>query len=171
MIAPSSAPECWAAKRARIRQEKHRFQSQAAAETYLRVCGSTQYGCLQGIHCSLGWGYITLALRSLSKNSFAHSANQMVILTDLKQIDFQLCLQLGFPCGSTGKESTCNVGDLCLISWLGRSPGEEKGYPLQCSGLENSMDGIVSPWGCKDSGKTERLSLHLFLQQKRSQSI
>ena len=50
---------------------------------------------------------------------------------------------LGFPCGSAGKESTCNVGDLGLIPGLGRSPGEGKGYPLQYSGLENSMDCIV----------------------------
>ena len=47
---------------------------------------------------------------------------------------------LGFPYGSAGKESTCNVGDLGLIPGLGRSPGEGKGYPLQYSGLENSMD-------------------------------
>ena len=49
---------------------------------------------------------------------------------------------LGFPCGSAGKKS-CNVGDLGLIRGLGRSPGEGKGYPLQYSGLENSMDCIV----------------------------
>ena len=48
-----------------------------------------------------------------------------------------------FPCGSAGKESACNAGDLGSISGLGRSPGEEKGYPLQYSGLENSMDHIV----------------------------
>ena len=48
---------------------------------------------------------------------------------------------MGFPCGSAGKESACNVGDLGLIPGLGRSPREGKGYPLQYSGLENSMDG------------------------------
>ena len=47
---------------------------------------------------------------------------------------------LGFPCGSAGKESTCNEGDLDLIPGLGRFPGEGKGYPLQYSDLENSMD-------------------------------
>ena len=46
---------------------------------------------------------------------------------------------LGFPGGSAGKESTCNAGDLDSIPGLGRSPGEGKGYPLQYSGLENSM--------------------------------
>ena len=49
----------------------------------------------------------------------------------------------GFPCGSAGEESTCNVGDLGSIPGLGRSPGEGKGYPLQYSGLENSMDYVV----------------------------
>ena len=41
---------------------------------------------------------------------------------------------LGFPCGSAGKESACNVEDLGSIPGLGRSPGEGKGYPLQYSG-------------------------------------
>ena len=49
----------------------------------------------------------------------------------------------GFPGGSDGKESTSIVGDLGLIPGLGRSLGEGKGYPLQYSGLENSMDSIV----------------------------
>ena len=49
---------------------------------------------------------------------------------------------LGFPCGSAGKESACNVGNLGSIPELGRSPGEGKGYPLQYSGLENSMECI-----------------------------
>ena len=49
----------------------------------------------------------------------------------------------GFPGGSAVKESTCNVGDLSSVPGLGRSPGEEKSYPLQYSGLKNSMDSIV----------------------------
>ena len=52
-------------------------------------------------------------------------------------------LHKGFPCGSAGKESTCNAGDLGSIPGLGKSPGKGKGYPLQYSGLENSMDSIV----------------------------
>ena len=51
--------------------------------------------------------------------------------------------KVGFPGGSAGKESACNVGDLGSIPGLGRSPGEGKGYPLQYSGLENPMDCIV----------------------------
>ena len=50
---------------------------------------------------------------------------------------------LGFPGGSAGKESTCNEGDLGSIPGLGRSPGEGKGFPLQYSGLGNSMDGVT----------------------------
>ena len=47
---------------------------------------------------------------------------------------------LGFPCGSAGKESACNVGDLGSIPGLGRSLGGGKGYPLQYLGPENSVD-------------------------------
>ena len=50
---------------------------------------------------------------------------------------------LGFPYDSADKESACNVGDLGLILGLGRGTGEGKGYPLQYSGLENTMDCIV----------------------------
>ena len=45
-----------------------------------------------------------------------------------------------FPGGSDGKESVCNAGDLGLILWSGRFTGEENGYPLQYSCLENPMD-------------------------------
>ena len=65
---------------------------------------------------------------------------------------------LGFPCGSAGKESICNAGDLGSILGLGRSPREGKGYPLQDSGLESSMDCIV-PTGLKESDTTEQLLL------------
>ena len=49
---------------------------------------------------------------------------------------------LGFPGGSAGKESACNAGDLGSIPELARSLGEGKGYTLQYSSLENSMDCI-----------------------------
>ena len=64
---------------------------------------------------------------------------------------------LGPPCGSAGKESACNAGDLGLIPGLGRYPGKGKGYPLEYSGLENSMD---NPQGCRESDLTEWLSFH-----------
>ena len=71
---------------------------------------------------------------------------------------------LSFPGGSAGKESACNVGDLGSIPGLGRSPGEGKGYPLQYSGLE-------SPWGRKESIRTERLSLHFTVEATRELKV
>ena len=52
---------------------------------------------------------------------------------------------MGFPGGSELKPSACNVGDLGSIPGLGRSPREEKGYPLL----------LYSPWGCKESDMTK----------------
>ena len=69
-------------------------------------------------------------------------------------------LFMGFPCGSAGKESSWNAGDMGLIPGLGPSPGEGKDYPLQYSGLENSMD--YSPWGHKKLDTTEILSLSVI---------
>ena len=48
-----------------------------------------------------------------------------------------------FPGSSAGKESACNEGDLGLIPGSGRSAGEGIDYPLQYSGLENSMDCVI----------------------------
>ena len=62
-------------------------------------------------------------------------------------------VSLGFPCDLAGKESTHNAGDLGSIPGLGRCPGEGSGYPLQYSGLENSMDYIVH--GVSESDTTE----------------
>ena len=77
-----------------------------------------------------------------------HQSDTFVIIDELtlkyhNHLKIIVYIRLGFPCSSAGKESTCNVGDLGLIPGLGRSPGEGKGYPLQYSGLENSMDCIV----------------------------
>ena len=52
-------------------------------------------------------------------------------------------VERGFPDSLVGKEYACSVGHLGLMPGLGRSPGEGKGYPLQYSSLENSMDCIV----------------------------
>ena len=64
--------------------------------------------------------------------------------------------------GSDCKESARNAGDLGSIHGLGRAPGGGHGNPLQYSCLENlhgqrSLAGY-SPWGCKESGATERLN-------------
>ena len=65
-------------------------------------------------------------------------------------------------CGSVGKKYSCNAGDLGSVPGLGRSSREGKSYPLQYSGLENSMDLLCSSWCCKESDTTEQLSLSLF---------
>ena len=64
---------------------------------------------------------------------------------------------MGFLCGSAGKESTCNTGVLRSVPRLERSPGEEKGYQLQYSGLDSSMDSTVN--GVTESDTTEQLAL------------
>ena len=69
---------------------------------------------------------------------------------------------MSFPGSSAGKESICNAGDLGSIPGLGRSPGGSKGYPLQCSGLENAMDCTYSSWGRRQSDMTEGVALLLF---------
>ena len=53
------------------------------------------------------------------------------------------CEGLGLHGGSAGKDSACSVGDLGSIPGLGRCPGEGKGHPLQCSGLESPVDCTV----------------------------
>ena len=63
-------------------------------------------------------------------------------------------------CGSAGKESACNAGDLGLIPGLGRSPEEGHGNPLHYPGLENSMD---CPWSHKELDMTEQLSFSFFM--------
>ena len=63
----------------------------------------------------------------------------------------------GFLGSSVGKESDCNAGDPCSIPGLGKSAREGISYPLQYSGLGNSMDCIVH-W-VAESDMTERPSL------------
>ena len=66
----------------------------------------------------------------------------------------------GFPDSSVGKEFTCNAGDLGLIPGLGRSPGEGKGYLLQYSGLENSMDYTVAK-SVRQNGATFTFTVYI----------
>ena len=76
---------------------------------------------------------------------------------------------MGFPCGSTGQESTCNAGDLGAIPGLGRSPGEGKGYPLQYSGLKNSKD-YNRDHGVANSGtQLSHFHFSLFLKKIKLQ--
>ena len=70
---------------------------------------------------------------------------------------------MGFPCSSVSKESACSAGDLGLIPGLGRSPGRSKCQPTPVSlpGKSHGQRSLVgcSPWGHKESGMTERLTL------------
>ena len=61
---------------------------------------------------------------------------------------------LGFPCGSAGKESTCNVGDLGAIRGLGRAPGEGTSLPIP-GFWPGEFHELYSPWGCKELDMTE----------------
>jgi len=78
--------------------------------------------------------------------------------------------ELSFPGGSEGKESACNAGDPASIPGSGRSPGGGHGNPLQYSYLENPTDRGAwwwwwvshSAWGCKESDRTEGVSLTHF---------
>ena len=67
-------------------------------------------------------------------------------------------MYLGFPGSSADKESTCNLGDLGLISGLGGSPGKGNSYPLLHSGLENSMGCIVA----KSQTQLSHFHFHYF---------
>ena len=91
-------------------------------------------------------------------------------LCDFEPVSLQLWVSIssslkwerGFPGSTDGKESACHGGDPGSIPWLGRSPGEENGNPLQYSCLENrhgqrSLAGY-SPWGRKESDTTEWLT-------------
>ena len=66
----------------------------------------------------------------------------------------KICLQCGRPGSILGS---------------GRSPGEGKGYPLQYSGLENSVD--CSSCSCKESDMTEHLSHHTILDLKKKRRV
>ena len=67
---------------------------------------------------------------------------------------------LGFPCGSAGKESACNVGTLGLILGLGRSPEEGKSLPTPVF-WPGEFHGMYSQGGGKELDTTERLLLSL----------
>ena len=85
----------------------------------------------------------------LSTSSSVHLTTQPIM--------YYTVIEAKVQCGSSGKESSCNVGDLGLIPPLGRSPREGNSYLTPV--LENYMD--YSPWGHKESDKTEWLSLSL----------
>ena len=128
----------------------------------------------------VGWVYVALvasggrwALRSSKNEGLGlgcglQGKKVLFFLERYQVVDENCCFlfertivcDLCFPGGSDGKEFSCNAGDLGSIPGLGRFPREWNSYPLQYSGLENSMD--YSPWGQKELDTTERLSLSLF---------
>ena len=94
-------------------------------------------------------------------------SSHLCLFFSSKQI-FYPHIQLGFPDdGSAGKESACNVGELGSIPGLGRSPREGKDYPLQYSGLKNSMDCIVH--GVTEN-QTQLSNFHFYIQSLSSVS-
>ena len=106
---------------------------------------------LAGCKSCLHWRFSSRIL-AFHKGDPGSSPGQCIMLTS----------GLGFPCGSDGKESACNAGDLGSIPGLGRSLGGGQGNPLQCSCLEiphgqRRLAGY-SPWGCKESDTTEQLN-------------
>ena len=107
-----------------------------------------------------GWGMLTRYRRdrlptsvfldfscgSAGKESACNAGDPGLILNQENPLEkgrLPTPIFLDFSCGSAGKETACNVGDLSSIPGLGRSLGEGKGYPLQYSDLENSIDCIV----------------------------
>ena len=87
-----------------------------------------QYSCLEN---SMDRGTWSATVRGVPKSQM-----------QLKWLSMHRKL-LGFPCGSDGKESTCNSGDSGSIPRLGRCPREGNGYPLQYSCLENPVDRVA----------------------------
>ena len=69
---------------------------------------------------------------------------------------------MGFPRGSDGKESACNMGDLGKTPGLGRSPGDGNGsHSSILPGFQRSLTGY-SPWSHKKSDITEQLTLPIY---------
>ena len=117
----------------------------------------------------LSWSCFTFPY--LASWLFSYTSNKFPVLNPVWNLQGWLLFDWLYPqwhtmnSSSAGKESACNTGDLGSIPGLRRSPGEGKGYPLQYSGLENSMD---CPWGHKESDMTERLSLSPSVTQELS---
>ena len=106
-----------------------------------------------------------------SPSCLLHSSTPSIFPSLFRFLSLKLLLlpwgevRKGFPAGSVGKESTCNVGHLGSIPGLGRSHGGGHGEDtLQYPWLENPQGQrslrSYSPWDCKEMDTTEQLSLH-----------
>ena len=93
----------------------------------VKICALQFNKLLKSIFCLL------LVLEGFSLQNVVEMLEEVIVI-DERSGDNE-----GFPGGSDGKESACNAEDPGSIPGLGRSPEEEKGYPLQYYGLENSM--------------------------------
>jgi len=71
------------------------------------------------LNAKMTHGYMLCCTQVMSVNVVKHRINYRHIM-----------MREGFPCGSAGKETACNSGDLGSTPGLGRSPGEGNGYPL-----------------------------------------
>ena len=107
--------------------------SQTLTENYIEILKSMENS---GLPSQLSWQRICLHCRRPRFNSWVRKI-------PWRRDRLPTPVSLGFPCGSADKETACNAGDLGLVPGLGRSPGDGKGYPLQYSDLEISMDCIV----------------------------
>ena len=101
----------------------------------VNVPGAHTYGLIKTIHLFTVQCVMLLYIQrtpwtTLFWTSWVHFCVETLIDTNYR------------PCCSSGRESACNGRDLSGIPGLGRSTGEGKGYPLQCSGLENFIDCI-----------------------------
>ena len=85
---------------------------------------------------------IKLNKQWITENYLLYTKEQIILIVLLKYNLYMLCfaLYMGFPSGSDGKVSACNVGGPGSIPGSGRSPGEGNGNPLQHSCLENPMN-------------------------------
>jgi len=130
---PATRPACWA-HGLTVSHFLYLFSVLTSRQATAQEWGSVLlWSPPNGSHPTYKWGAGFLEVQN--HRAFSPCRDTQFLKRDTKY--------LGFPCGSAGKESACNVEDLGSIPGLGRSPGEGKGYPLQYSGLENSRDCIV----------------------------
>ena len=101
------------------------------------------HGCVRSTHAHCLRLASSRALQCMGSAAQRHVESSPTRDRTCTPPHWQVDYPQGLPCGSAGEESACNVGDLGSIPELGRSPGEGKGYPLQHSGLENSMGNII----------------------------
>ena len=98
-------------------------------------------------------------------SSYVNIPFMIFLLLLLRKKHFSSALLLVFSCGSSGKESACNVGDLGSMPGLGRFPWRREQLPTPVF-WPGEFHGLYSPWGCKRLGMTEQLSLTCSLEEK-----